>query len=138
MAIEGTKGDILIIDDEPTWRRFSETTLIDDGYRVATVGALHEALELLLGDCYDLVVVNADFLQPEEREILATIVSRCENKRLVVMSEPFTSRTRALSESRTAFKLGADEWISKPLGRRSLLDTIEFLITGQRQRVPQT
>jgi DNA-binding response OmpR family regulator len=137
MNAQQDKGYILIVDDEPAWRAFSQVTLTKEGYSVETASALGEALTLLQQDGYDLVVVNADLLEPEEREILDKLVTRCKGKRLVIVSEPFLSRTRSLAESRQAFKMGASDWVSKPLGKRTLLDFINALLTGRSKTVPQ-
>ncbi len=124
------KGYILIVDDEPAWRDFSRVTLTDDGFLVKTASALGEALSLLQQDGYDLIVISSDLLEPEEKELLDNLVARCKDASLVIMSEPFLSRTRSLAESRSAFKLGAKDWISKPMGRRTLLNLINALLAG--------
>jgi two-component system response regulator PilR (NtrC family) len=124
------KGYILIVDDEPTWRDFSHETLTKDGYEVQTAGALGEALSFLRRDVYDLIVIDSDLLEPEEKELLDNLIARCKRAHLIVMSAP-SSRTRSLAESRRAFKLGVDDWITKPMGRSTLLNLIKSLLPGQ-------
>jgi DNA-binding NtrC family response regulator len=116
------KGFILIIDDEPNWRDFSEITLEDEGYLVETVSALAEAINLLEEDGYDFVVVNSDLLEPQEKEVLNNLINYSSKTRLIVMSDPTLSRTHALAQSRAAFKLGAEDWVSKPMGRNPLIE----------------
>ena len=130
MRIPQRKGYILIIDDEPAWRDFSQDTLTDEGYLVRTANALNEALHLLQEDGYDLIVVSSDLLQPEEKDLLDRLIARCKNAHLVVVSEPSLSRTHALTQSRAAFKLGAKDWVSKPMGKRPLLSLINALLLG--------
>ena len=130
MNIQRSKVYVLIIDDEPAWRKFSQGMLIDDGYVVETADALSETFRLLQQDGYDLVVISSDLLKAEEKEILDNLGARCQKTRLVVMSEPFLSRTRSLAESRAALKLGAKDWFSKPMGRRPLISLIDALLVG--------
>ena len=129
MDTQRSKGVILIIDDEPAWRDFSQVTLTDDGYLVETASALGEALRLFQQDGYDLIVISSDLLEPEEKELLDNLIARCKKAHLVVVSEP-ASRTRSLAESRRAFKTGANDWISKPMGRSTLLNLIDALLTS--------
>jgi DNA-binding response OmpR family regulator len=130
MDIRQSKGYILIIDDEPAWRDFSQATLADDGYDVKTASALGEALSFLKQDGYDLIVIDSDLLEPEEKELLDSLIARCKKAHLIVMSEP-ASGTRSLAESRRAFKLGADDWISKPMGKSPLLSMIKALLAAR-------
>lgn len=129
MKMQKGKGYILIIDDEPAWREFSQKALMGDGYEVRTASEINEALNLLQQNGYDLIVVDSDLLEPREKELLSDLIERGKKARVVVMSEP-ASRTRSLADSRMAFKLGADDWISKPLGRISLLDLIKALFSA--------
>jgi DNA-binding response OmpR family regulator len=138
MNTKRSKGYVLIVDDEPVWRNFSWLTLTDEGYRVETASELGEALSLLQQDGYDLVFVSSDLLQPDEVDLLGKLIARCQNKHLVVMSEPSLSRTRSLSESRKAFKLGADEWVRKPLGKRTLLDLVDAFFPNRPMAAEQS
>jgi DNA-binding response OmpR family regulator len=126
-----TKACILVVDDEPAWREFTQLILTNDGYRVETASALGEALKLLAKEGQDLIVVSADLLTPQEEENMDALVDRCRGKKFVVMSEPYL-RTKSLAESRLAFRLGADDWAIKPLGRSTLLELIDNLL-GQRR-----
>ena len=130
MEKQQSKGYILIVDNEPAWREFSQGTLMDDGYAVETTDALSEAFRLVQQDGYDLIVISSDLLRAEEKEVLDNLIARCKKGRLVVMSEPFLSRTRSLAESRVALKLGARHWISKPMGRRPLINLIDALLVS--------
>lgn len=127
MDTQRSKGYILIIDDEPAWRDFSQTTLAGDGYDVKTASALAEALSLLQQNGYDLIVISSDLLEPEEKELLDNLIVRSKKAYLVVMSEP-ASRTRSLAESRRAFKLGAKDWVIKPMGTSTLINLIKTLL----------
>lgn len=128
------KGYILIIDAEPTWRDFSEITLEDEGYFVETVSALAEAITLLEQDGYDFVVVNSDLLEPKEKDILNNLINYSRKTRLIVMSDPTLSRTHALAQSRAAFKMGAEDWVSKPMGRNPLIELFGRLFSRFENR----
>ena len=128
MDVHRSKGHILIVDDEPSWREFSRVTLTNSGYFVRTAATLDQALGLLHGDGYDLVVINSEVLVPEGKAFLQELTAYCRHARLVVMSEPFLSRTRALAEARAAYKLGAQDWITKPMGRQPLINLFETLL----------
>jgi DNA-binding response OmpR family regulator len=138
MNTKRSKGYVLIVDDEPVWRNFSWLTLTDEGYRVETASELGEALNLLQEDGYDIVFVSSDLLGQDEIELLVKLIARRKDKRLVVMSEPSLSRTLSLAESRKALKLGADEWVRKPLGKRSLLDLVDAFFPSRPMAAEQS
>ncbi len=124
------KGYILIIDDESVWCDFSRITLTDEGYLVETASALGEALYSLKQDGHDLIVINSDLLKPEEKDILDNLIARSSKTRLIVMSDPALSRTHALAQSRAAFKMGAEDWVRKPLGKNPLIELFRSLLSN--------
>ncbi|MBI5076275.1 MAG: sigma 54-interacting transcriptional regulator [Nitrospirae bacterium] len=110
------KKKILVIDDEESLRYTFETFLTDEGYEVATAESFDEALARIADDDIDLIF--ADILLGDKTgiDLLREIRSRdltCP----VVMVTGFPN----LETAAEALRLGAFDYIAKPVTQRALL-----------------
>lgn len=60
----GSLGQILVVDDEPSVRRFTVRVLEEEGYSVVEAGDGEEALELIRKRPGDFAVVVSDIVMP--------------------------------------------------------------------------
>ncbi len=126
---------LLIADSEPIWRTFSKDTLLACGYRVDAVSALPKAIHFLKQDGYDLIIVNAALLHTAKAELIDYLKQYCRHTMMIVLSDPYVSRSRSMSEARTAFRIGAKEWAMKPMAREPLINLIDAFIFKQISRL---
>jgi two-component system sporulation sensor kinase A len=118
---------ILVVDDEPAVRNLVRTILTTAGYLVATAGNGNEALRLLQGRLFDLVLT--DMLMPEMSGMeLIQYVHLHYPDTLVIVFTGFASFQDAVD----AVKLGAFDYLPKPLQPEILAHAIERALEYQR------
>lgn len=65
---------ILVVDDEESIRLLYGEELAEEGHEVATAASATEAVELLAGDAYDLVVLDIKLKNESGLDLLQQIV----------------------------------------------------------------
>ncbi len=104
-----SRGNILVVDDEPGIREFLEIMLRKQGYGVETAADGVEALELLEDRRFDLVIVDIQMPKMNGIEFLREFKKK-ETEIPVIMITAFASHETAIE----AMKLGAYDYITKP------------------------
>ena len=117
---------ILVVDDEPGVRSALEGILRDEGYGVVTAGSGEEALEVIGGDSFDVVLLDVWLPGKDGLETLTELRERRLDLEVVMISGHGTIDTAV-----RATKLGAFDFIEKPL---SLDKTLLVLRNALRQR----
>jgi len=117
---------ILVVDDDAVSRHEISETLRQEGYEVVAAANGREALEIFHGGACQLVI--ADWMMPEVNGI-----NLCRAIRLGLRGvEPYILVVSSLSDPRDAqlaISAGANDFLSKPLDRQTLLDRVR---TGER------
>jgi DNA-binding response OmpR family regulator len=122
------KTRILVADDEPHIRRILATFLEASGFDVKEVLDGSEALEELKGTThYDLALL--DIMMPEHTglEVLAFARGLPHREGLPVVI--LTAKGQD-ADREAAFRLGANEFLTKPFSPKKLLARIHDLIAG--------
>jgi CheY-like chemotaxis protein len=119
----GTRGSILVVDDETGIRQLFEQLLAGEGYEVlcATNGA--EALEIERGRHLDLVIT--DLVMPESEGIETIRAIRIEQPNLKIIAASGVFEGQFLQ---AAALLGACATLLKPIGRDQLLSTVRRVL----------
>ncbi len=123
--------NILVIDDDDIMLKAIRNILHKDGFEVLTAKDGKEAFDLLDNANYDIVLT--DLMMPYANGL--EVVSKLRNddsKRgvgIVVVSSVGNEET--ITE---AFRLGADEYIKKPIMADDLLTRIRRLITNKNSK----
>jgi signal transduction histidine kinase/CheY-like chemotaxis protein len=119
----GTRGSILVVDDETGIRQLFEQLLAGEGYEVlcATNGA--EALEIVRGRHLDLVIT--DLVMPESEGIETIRAIRIEQPNLKIIAASGVFEGQFLQ---AAALLGACATLLKPIGRDQLLSTVRRVL----------
>jgi DNA-binding response OmpR family regulator len=118
---------ILIAEDEPVLRMLIMDTLEDEGYDMAEAADGEEALSLMQGAAFDLIIL--DYMMPR-----MTGVEVIERARLL----PGRDQTRILmlsaknqqAEQDKVLQAGADSFMSKPFSPLELIDRVEEMLRG--------
>lgn len=117
---------VLVVDDEASVRSSIAGVLGDEGYKVTTVGDGAAALDHLSREQPDVILLDVWMTGPngekqqEGLEILGRIKSLYPNAIVVIMSGHGTIETAV-----KATKLGAYDFIEKPLSLEKLLVTMQ-------------
>lgn len=110
------KERIMVVDDEPSIRKYLQTLLEVDGYTVETLGSGIEAIErITAGDNPDYIIL--DILMPELNG-LETLKRLLEaNRHLNIIMLSCTNEVGTVVE---AIRLGAQDYITKPFEKSEL------------------
>jgi len=111
---------ILIVDDEPRFRRALRLSLVMKGYDIREAGSGSDALESMRKDTPDLILV--DWLMSGMDGISLCREIRRGSQVPIIM---VTSKRDGRSE---AFAAGANDYLQKPFEVNELLSRIEFAL----------
>ena len=119
------KPSILVVDDQEAIRLFLEATLSEQDYKVLTAANGTDALRLLASEAVDLVLLDHMLPDMTGTEVLAGIKERDPGIEVIIIT--------AFSETDTAvqaMKLGARDYVSKPINLQQLLRVVSKALSG--------
>jgi len=119
----GSKGKILVIDDEVDIREGLELLLTTEGYVAETAQNGTEGLQRLSTNSYDLVLLDLMMPDISGMEVLEE-VRRRDRETPIFMITAYGSVEAAVS----ALKLGANDYFSKPWDNEKLIIEIDRMI----------
>ena len=116
---------ILVVDDDTELRATVSEVLEYEGFDVTATGDAQEALDLLDGSGFDLVLL--DLIMPGMGGMTAIpLIKKKSPRTRVIMISAFSTVSNAVE----AMRLGADDYITKPF-------KVEELITAVRKNVEE-
>ncbi len=135
-------SNLLIVDDEQSYRQLLSLIFEGEGHSIRTASNGTEAVELLTAEPADLVVSDVRMPDMDGIEMLRTV-----RESLPDMGIVFMTAHASVEAAREAFKLGADDFITKPfdvdelklivkktLEKQALIDENRAFKRAQRQR----
>ncbi len=126
------KARVLVVDDEKTFRVVAEAALAAEGYEVQSAGSGREALERFREQPPDLVVLDRNLPDTDGLTLLARFRSADEpgNARppLVILATAYAELEHAVQ----AFKLGAHDYLTKPLQLPELVHKVSVALQTRR------
>ena len=111
-------GTILVVDDEPQIRRVLLAVLVNAGYEVVEAKNGEDAIENLMRECPDLVLLDANLPDMSGLEVCARIRLTFEGP--IIMLTVRSSEQDKVS----AFNAGANDYVVKPFATGELLARI--------------
>ena len=114
---------ILVVDDEPGMRRYLQTVLELESYRVSTACDGEEALSKLQRDQPDVVLLDMVMPGPDGLETLRRIREARPTTKVVMLSCVRDTRKVAM-----AMRLGAQDYLSKPVQKEEMEDASASII----------
>ena len=134
--------NILIVDDEQSYRQLLSLVFEGDGHSIRTASNGREALSLLQREPADVVISDVRMPDMDGIEMLSSVRETQPDLGVVLMTA-FAS----VETAREAFKLGADDFIQKPfdveelklivkktLEKQALIDENRAFRRAQRER----
>lgn len=112
------KLSILLVEDEKNICDFISTSLSAQNYRVSTAHTGKEALPIITSQCPDLILLDLGLPDMDGMEIIRQ-VRTWSSIPIIVLS----ARTQEQEKVR-ALDLGADDYLTKPIGTSELLARI--------------
>lgn len=126
-----TSAHILVVEDDHHILMGLVDTLESEGYRTTAARNGKEALDLLSGSQFDLVLL--DIMMGEKSGYDVCRVIRADDEQIPII---FLTAKGEEIDKVVGFELGADDYITKPFGVRELLARIAAVLRRTR-RPPQ-
>ena len=120
---------ILIVDDEPAIRRLLRTSLTAQGYRIDEAGDGQSALDFLLRNSVDAIVLDLGLPGMDGFEVIQQLRVSGSLAPIIVLS----SRDDEVGKVK-ALDLGADDYVTKPFGMDELLARIRAALRHRLQQ----
>ena len=114
-----TQGSILIVDDEKGQRDILAVILKKEGYDVADVPGVREALEQLGGREFDLIMTDLKMQGQSGLDLLEAVQAADPQQCVIIMTAHGT-----VDSAVEAMKKGAFDYLEKPLERDNLILTL--------------
>ncbi len=124
-------GHILVVDDEPGMRRYLQTVLELDSYRVTTAVDGDDALRKVQRDQPDVVLLDVVMPGPDGLETLKRIREARPTTKVVMLSCVRDTRKVAL-----AMRLGAQDYLSKPVQKEEMDEVLRFCLDNPAPNAP--
>ncbi len=117
------KAKILIVDDEKSIRITLKHFLDEDGFDVVTAESFDEAIALINEEMFDLIISDIILKGNSGIDILSEVNKRQLNCSVIMITgaPDITSATEAL-------RLGAYDYIPKPVKKQSLLHVVNIAL----------
>ncbi|MFQ5932714.1 MAG: response regulator transcription factor [Nitrospiraceae bacterium] len=112
---------ILVVDDERDTLDLIDLTLRTAGYQIDLAISGSESLEMLRNGSYDIVLLDVMMPDMSGFDVLRTMKQEMESPPPVV----FLTAKSLPEDRQEGMELGADDFLSKPVTRGSLLDSIK-------------
>ena len=114
-----TQGSILIVDDEKGQREILTVILKKEGYDVADVPGVREALEQLGSREFDLIMTDLKMQGQSGLDLLEAVQAADPQQCVIIMTAHGT-----IDSAVEAMKKGAFDYLEKPLERDNLILTL--------------
>jgi DNA-binding response OmpR family regulator len=118
----GSKGKILVVDDEPRILQILTAYLKREGYSVVTAGDGQKALELFRRERPDLIIL--DLMLPELDGLEVCRIIRREAATPIIM---LTARDEE-ADKLIGLELGADDYVTKPFSPREVVARVKAVL----------
>jgi len=121
--------NVLIVDDDPKYRRFMQEGLSESGYTCLATPDV-EGAKALLKDAQQAELILLDVMMPELSgwHFLEWLRTRGDQTPVI-----FVTARHAVEERVKGLKLGADDYIIKPFEFTELLARIEVVLRRQKE-----
>ncbi|MDJ0703426.1 MAG: response regulator [Leptolyngbyaceae cyanobacterium MO_188.B28] len=128
---EAIKGDILIVDDAPENLQILFAILSEQGYEVRRVRTGRQALNAILADAPDLVLLDICMPDMDGYEVCSQLKAQASTVAIPVI---FLSALDNALDKVKAFSVGAADYISKPFQLHEVMIRVENQLTLKRQK----
>ncbi len=123
------KARILAVDDQLYFRVFLEDLLQQEGYEVCTASGGEEALRLLERGGFDVVLTDLVMPGMDGNDLVQQVREKAPEQEIVVVTSVGDVKTAV-----EAMKLGATDYLLKPIDRSALLRALEGILQRRRMR----
>ncbi|KIX15268.1 response regulator [Dethiosulfatarculus sandiegensis] len=115
---------ILLVDDSPTVLKILTMGLSQNGYAVNTAGDGLEALSMMGGTQYDILITDINMPKMDGLTLIRTVRSLTRYKGLLIIA---LSTESAPHDKDTGRQAGVDRYLTKPVSMDRLIKEIKTL-----------
>jgi two-component system KDP operon response regulator KdpE len=115
MTVPGSKGNILVVDDEAQITRVLKTTLLSQGYGARAASDGYDALQMMKSWSPDLLITDLRMPKMDGLELCRQVRATSQIP-IIVLSVRGEERTKV-----DALDAGADDYVTKPFSTKELL-----------------
>ncbi len=126
--MKGNQLSILLVDDEEQILTYLQILLELSDYKVSIACNGTDALIKIHQNNYDIVITDIEMPQMDGLELLARIRKTVDYSLPVILMTGFIDAEYTIK----AIRLGASDFIRKPVDKKLLLKTVNSLITGSK------
>ncbi|MCX8022676.1 MAG: ATPase, T2SS/T4P/T4SS family [Syntrophorhabdaceae bacterium] len=130
MSKTSDKPLILSIDDDPDIRRLLEQILVNAGYEVITAEGGKEAINLVRTLKPDLILLDVVMPDMDGYETCSKLRENIDTAYVPVI---FLTALEKEQDRAKAFAVGASDYITKPIDKKTLLDKVKGHITSENR-----
>jgi FixJ family two-component response regulator len=123
------KARILAVDDQLYFRTFIDGLLTEEGFEVQTASGGEEALRALERESFEIVLTDLVMPGMNGHELVRRIKERDPDQEVVVLTGVGDVKSAV-----EAMKLGATDYLLKPIERTSLTQTFEVILQRRLMR----
>lgn len=116
----------MIVDDEPDTVYLVKLVLETEGYDTASVFSGQEALDKIGAENPDLILLDIMMLQMDGWAVRKAIVENEATKDIPVVM--LTAKAQSIDKMIGLHVVGVTDYITKPFGRRELLDSVRKIL----------
>lgn len=124
---------ILVVDDQVEIRELAETILASEGYDLKTAGSGEEALDAVLGESFDLVLLDINMPRMSGWETLRLMRADGGLDDLAVVMFSIKGEIRDKSQG---MQLGAVDYITKPFQVDELVSRVRGVFMSLEGAAP--
>ena len=121
---------ILIVDDNLSVLRLLEHTLTKEGYEIITAKNGIEGLKMAAEEAPDLTILDVMLPGMDGFEVCHRLRGEAKTVNIPVL---MLSAKGQPIDRETGLRVGADEYLTKPVERLQLLDNVQKLINGRKK-----
>jgi DNA-binding response OmpR family regulator len=125
---------ILVVDDDPAGRRLTQYMLSSEGHEVITASNGIQGLQVATQQSPDLVILDVMLPGLDGFEVCRRLRTQAKTAATPIII--LSGKTQS-SDHDTGIKMGANEYLVKPVDRKELIATIERLL-GEAEKITET
>ena len=110
--MSGLSQRILVVDDDALFQALAADTLIEAGFDCVMVGSGAEAMEWLVSEKFDLVMVDLSMPQMDGLRLIGLIRATPRVREIPILVSTSRTDPSAIEDS---FQVGANDYVTKPL-----------------------
>ncbi len=120
-------GSVLVVDDQKNMRTTTALLLRDERYEVWEAGTVEEAMTVLSGRPFDVVLTDLKMEPLDGMDLLHRVASLAPNTQVIVMTAYGT-----IESAVEAMRRGAYDYVTKPFQEPELLIRVQKAVERRR------